>query len=348
MKIGKNALWISLAVASMVAVPGCNREGASVAKVNGEAISETEFHDYLETKSSFVSSLQGMQQAQAQQTLQALSQGGAGVTRVTDPPAFQALRDLVRQKVTMQLAKEEGVMPSADEVDDELRNQKELDPTFVKKLQAGLGMSMEQIRRQVQYELAQNQLLSKGITVTNADVEDFLKANPSIYTDPAEAEMLWVYVRTPEKQAEVDKALASGTKFKDVALKFSEAPGAEENGGAFGVRKISAMPAPVQQMVEKLELNSTSEWMKDDNGYAKFYLISKKAEKVNEVSDIKRKQIERDIAVQRGRQGKDMENKILRRMAEADVVIERSALKPMWTKFKEQMESEIKKMDAES
>lgn len=347
----KHGMTLALATLAAMTIVGCNKGGSDVATVNGEAISSQDYVDYLETKQSFTVNVIGLRtQNNVQQALQTLSQGGSANLTVPQlqTPGFQALRDLITRKVTMQLAKEEGWVSKKEDIDAEINFQKELEENFVKNLQRGRGMSMEAIRNQIEFELAQQYLIKKGITVTDKDVDDYIEANKETqFTEPAEADLQWIMVPTSQKAA-VDAELAKGRRFKDVALEMSTDPNRQATGAKAppSLRVLRTMPEPIRNAVNTAGVNGTTQWF-DENGTSfKLYVVGLTKDNPIEITDARKKQVKRTLEIQRGNQAKDINKRILEAVLAAEVDVKNSNLKGMWEEYKKGAENALKQQNA--
>lgn len=340
-------MTLAAAVTAALMISGCNKGGGDVAIVNNEPISQQEFYDYLETKSSMVVDPKQVQPNVLQQALATMANGGevnmplpSGQT-----PGLQALRDLISRKITMQMAKAEGFEIDNKKIDAEINFQKELNETFVKVLQTNKGLSMDQIRKQVGFELAQQYLITKGITVADKDVTDFIAANKAQFIEPAEANMLWILVNAEAKKATVDAELAKGTRFREAAIKYSDDPDKDSRQAQFPVVRVNQLPANLQAIVEKTEVNGTTDWIKDGNNFYKLHVISKKKEKEIEITDARKEQVRRSLALQRGNEGKDMNKRLMEKLLDSKIEVKNSTLEGMWKKYFEQVEKQAKQLE---
>lgn len=354
----KHGLTLACLFTAAFVVTGCNGGGSEVATVNNVAISEQDFNDYLSSKNSMNVDPNGFA---SQQALQASIQriGAGQPIALAGTAGFQALRDLVIMQVTLQLAKEQGFDPTQDKVDAEVKYQKDLDDNFIKMLQEQRGMSMDQIRKQIAVDLARQALVTKGITVTDQDVDDFIKEakqsqNLNLrqqFVDMGRADLQWIQVSTPAQQKAVDDALAKGQKFKDVALQYSEDPGKDQKQAALtqdpkGV--VTAGLGQLQPVIEATDVNKTTNWVKDGNKFDKFYVVSKSKDKDKEITKTLREFARRQIATSRGNQGKDVGQDIMNALLNAKVEIKQSAFKSMWTQYFNNLKSSKEQKDAQS
>ncbi|MDI9636581.1 SurA N-terminal domain-containing protein [Kamptonema cortianum] len=336
--MNRTSLCISFAALAAVAMlGGCNRgDGGVIATVNGVPITQNEWFEHLEAKSTVnISIAQGSIQPIDNQTGQAQVVGTLG---------FQAMQDLVARKLVLQLAKEEGVSPTKQEVDEEIALRNKLNPSYIKNLQAR-GLKMEGIRSLVETELAQTKLVTKGVTVTDKEVDEYIEANKQQFVEPGVVDMFWIIVPAA-KVAEVDAELAKGSRFQDVAMKFSIDPQAKETQGKFQAVQfpqgvpIRDLPAPLKKVVETTEVNKTSGWVEDGNNRAKFMVTRKTQDRDQEITPERKKWVHRVLATQRGSEGTDVQQTLRDRLRDAKIEVKNEALKSLWSNFEEQLKKQ--------
>jgi hypothetical protein len=319
----KITLTIGIATLALVAVSGCSgRGGESVGKVFGDKLSRDDLNLSM---AAF-----GTPNAP---TVRVRTQSGDTDAMLAEPIAFQALRNVIIRKVTIQLAKEDGVAPTAKDVDDEFNFRNKLDPDYLtKRTKSGLTMSL--VKQMIEYDLARERLITNGIKVDTAEAEKFFKENPDKFTESATADLLWIAVRTAEKRAAVDKDLLSGESFSYVAGKYSEVPNARENRGAFPQRAINRMDARIQKAIADTKENHfTANWVDLGEGVtAKFYVNAKTPPKLIEMDKYRMEELRRRIALERGAVSKDLNTRVLDKLRDSakTIQIQDSALADMW------------------
>lgn len=168
----RGAALVASAAAIGVFIAGCNNGGSkpdsggggsmsgssmtgtdSVAKVNGEAISQAAFYSQLQRYTP------------NQQT---------GAT----PAGKAVLQQMIMTMLLEQLAKQEGVAPSDAEVDEQMANVKaSADKLLVRGFDdtlANAGLTADDLKNfQIKPQLAQVKLLTKGVSVTDAEIKAF-------------------------------------------------------------------------------------------------------------------------------------------------------------------------------
>jgi len=306
-------MGVALATAALV-MTGCSRGGGNkLATVNGDSISLDEFYQYLEIKP----------------TVRVMVNGQATDAQVADTIGFQAFQDLIGQKLLLQMAADENLIPNDADVTKELDFQKKLNPQLVDQLRAR-GMDLTQIKDSLKIDLSRERLMTKGVKVTEADVDDFIKKNPDTFTEPATIDMLWIFITDIRKQKDIDSELESGQGFSTVALRYSEDPNAREAQGRFPVRVQSQIPQVVLAQVQNLPAGKSTGWFKANNGWCKCYVDSKKPAKPIQIDAVKRELVKRQVALQRGRQSIDLGKRLADRLKTAKIEVVYEAMKAPW------------------
>lgn len=296
----------------------CNGKGGTLASVDGETITMEEFAAYLQNKPD----------------VRVVTENGTAVLPVDGTLGFQALQDLVGQKMLLKLAKADGVLPTKDEIAKEIEFKKKLQPNFIQSL-TQRGLSFEQIGQAVTLDLAKERLQTKGVSVSDADVEAYIKANPGEFIDHARVEMMWIYVKTEAAQQTVDKELGSGQGFGSVATRYSESPTAKETGGKFldprgRAPELRSLPPILLQAVNSTPEQRSTGWVKVRDGWAKFYVERKTEDKPITVTDVMRQAYKRKIAIDRGRSLEEVQTRILEELKKAKIKVEPKAYRDAW------------------
>jgi ribosomal protein L9 len=296
-----------------------------MATINNERLTLEDFHKYLEAKP----------------TVRVMVQGQSVDLPVAEPLAFQALQDLVAQRVTLQLAKDEGLAPSKEDIEKELDIRKKLRPTFVQDL-TGRGLTLQRIRESLELDLARERLLTKGITVTDQEVEDYIKQNPKQFEDPERVAMHWVFVKSEARKTEVEKEIKMGQSAPAIAARFSEADNARQTQGRFPQDVKAALPAELQQIVDKTQEGRWTDWVQLQDGWARFHVTKKTPAKAIVMDDTKKQMLKRQLAMDRGRQASDLGKRVLEKLKASDIEVRDPALKEMWAKAFESLKNEGK------
>lgn len=311
-----------LAALAAALLTGCGG-GASgdLAKVNGKTITMEEFHNYLETKN----------------TVRVVVQGQVVELPVADTLAFQAMQDLVAQKVLLQTAADEKVAPTPQEVDEEIKFRQKLQPTYIQTLNTR-GLSTGQIRDMVEVQLAQERLITKGVKVTKNEREDVVKKNPNLFIEPAKAALELLFVRTEAKKAEADQALRSGSGFTNVRSRLDESPANlrtqfDSTRMAGDGIELAKLNEPFRSAVAKTGVGQQTAWMRAGGGWARILVHNKKAAKPLEKTPERLSFLDRQIALDKGARGKDVTKRVSDKLKTSKIEIVEPTLKTPWQRF---------------
>jgi hypothetical protein len=315
-----------------VALFGCSSKPEApkpFATVNGEAISESEYITFLERKPTVqVSTPQGPQDAQVATML-----------------GLQALRDLVNRKLILQLAKEDGILPTDADVEKELKVREEQTPDFVKNLTAQ-GYQESTIKEELRFALARERLQTKGITVPMSEVDAFIKENQEQFMEPAKASLQFVFVSDAKKKALVDKDLKAGQSFQTVAVRYSESPGARENGAAYSTDVVPQMPPQLQELVQKTAEKKATSWLEDGGAWVKFYVVSKTPAKKMDMTPTRKESLQRQLALQKGQMTNDVSKRLSDKLRAAKVQVNSNSMQSPWEKAFEDVKNQLAQQEA--
>lgn len=295
---------------------GSNSAGQSgdLAVVDGEPISMAEFHRFLEVKP----------------TVKVYDANGRPVVaNIAGTFGYQGMDDLIRQKVVRHIAKDEGVYPTDKDVADELEFQKKLNPNYLKQATQS-GLTIEQIKDQLSLQLAVQNIMTKGITVTPDEIDSYIKENPSQFVEPATADLDWIVVNTEDEKKQVDSELATGQRFAEVAMRHSKAENARVLQGKFPVRAVNKFSPGLRALIDKTAVSKSTDWQNNNGLWAKWYVEKKTPEKPIPIDDTKREEVRRAIAMQRGKAAIDLDKKVNDKLRASKIEIKKNEYKSSW------------------
>lgn len=196
----------------------------------------------------------------------------AGSSLATLPVGFQVLRQIISERMIVQLAKSKGVAPTAPEIDARVAETYKENPTL-KADMAQSGTSDADLRAQIASQEAQFKLVTAGVTITDQELETHYKTYPSEFHEPARYRLRIVAVGDDAAQEKVDAALKAGRTFADVAREFSLDGTTKSLGGEYGEVPETALAEVTRKAIEVTPVGSTSVWIKSDKGARiKFYV----------------------------------------------------------------------------
>ncbi len=203
----------------------------------------------------------------------------------------QVLERMIRDTIQLQQAKQFGIT-----IDDLMLNRmlEQLAKTNNLSLDAfreaieSQGINYTRFREQTREEFVINQLQQRLIanktTVSDQEIQQYLKQIESNDTSNVSYHLRHLLIATPESatpedigkaklQAEsVYKKIQAGSKFEDMAIKYSNGRNALK-GGDLGQRKANELPQIFVDAVSTLEIGETSEPVKSASGFHLLQLI---------------------------------------------------------------------------
>jgi foldase protein PrsA len=332
-------IFTALLPLAAIALAGCGgSKGGAFANVNGDSIGKDEFFKAMELKTSATVTVdpQGLRSNGNQVPIQAyagtISDGNIG---------FETLKELVNQKLILQLAAEQNVSPTTAEVEQEIENQKKDDPDFLKKLTAR-GFSLDFIRTTILGGLAQEKVITKGIKISDKQVDDYIAAHPDSFVNPERVKLLYIVAKDKKDRDTIDSELASGKQFVVVASQYSAdhaaAPGYQLL--ANGSDAVPAYEPKIQEIIKSTGEGKQSIWYPQGPGFVKFMVVQKTpSTKIPIDANIKRK-VGRRLALDDGNKAIDFTKEVTNKLKTAKVEVQDEAMKGLWEQYMKQLKSE--------
>jgi foldase protein PrsA len=169
---------------------GCGK--GNLATVGGEKITKDEFYKRLEN----------------------MPVGG-------QPAGIVVLNQMVEEHLWLQLAKKENVSPTDAQVNDRLEEAKK-QPNF-KAVLTQSGMTLDEYKQGLKVQQAQYNVVTKGQTVSDADVKKFYDINKAkVYTTPERVKIGAIICKTKKAIDNASSKLKGGTDFSAVVINLSE------------------------------------------------------------------------------------------------------------------------------
>ena len=168
----------------------------------------------------------------------------------------QAMQFLVQRAQFEQKAKDLGLEITESDVDKQMLTIKsqyfgkngKCDAACEKKYAAEIkkqGVTDEQVREDVRASVVQNKIyetVTKGVTVTDKDIEDYYKKTKQNYVQPESRDVRHILVKKKALADSLYQRAASGENFAALAKKFSEDPSSKAQGGKLPISKGRQVP----------------------------------------------------------------------------------------------------------
>ncbi len=333
------AYLLSMAALALLAA-GCGNKasagggggGRVVATVNGENVTSEDMLRLLAAKPRVRVVITGEGTS--------VDQNGIAELPVSDNLAFQGLQDLVSQKLLLQEAKERELLPSDEDVEAEIKFRSALNPQFVQELQ-NQGFTMGQIRENILIELARERLLTSGVTVTMAQVDQYVKDNPTEFIEPATVAFDVIRVAGSKGRNDAQKELDAGASFEKVKEKYDQTPPDERrqinmmaSGDGVPVDTISDLMRP---HVDKTAIGAMTDWINAGDDYLRLKILKKKDKAPIEMTEERKKFLQRSMAMAEGSKGTDLRKMVEDKMREATIEVKDEGLQKLWALFSQRL-----------
>ena len=256
----------------------------TVATVNGDTITGEQFYEHMEFLPNMNRTLESGE-----------------VVPVT--PGLLAIVELVNQHLLLQLAKQKNLFPTDAQVDASLKQSMADDPHLLDRWIA-TGRTEEQLKGEYRTSIAQFNLRTEGITVSDQEVADFYHKEqiPGLTVSPRTVTFRVISVANESDEKAVDTDLGNGESFADVAKTRSNditAPG----GGLVGPVPTDFLPKDVAELLDSTKVGQSTPWHSEVSGsatiYVKYLVAGKEPQKPLDFDKMK-ETIRRKMMVDRG------------------------------------------------
>ncbi|MCX7799847.1 MAG: peptidyl-prolyl cis-trans isomerase [Fimbriimonadales bacterium] len=225
------------------------------------------------------------------------------------PPGFMTLEQLITERLVLQLAKSKGCLPTDAEVQAEFERRRRDEPQLVERWTAS-GRTIPELLHDIRVNLAGFKLKTFGITITDQEVQDFYRRNPTLFTIEKRYRLRVIVVDTASRD-KVDAALKAGRPFADVARE-SSLDLTKVEGGLVGVVPASRLNEASRKAVESVRIGQTTDWISTGDRHAKFLLEDVLPEQVLPLDARLKEDIRRRLMLDRG----NVRNNVQREMTE--------------------------------
>jgi len=215
--------------ALMLVLTGCGRKG--LININGTKIGKDEFYARLERVP--VQTVKGGQP-------------------VTVPAGQYVIEQVITENLIQQLAKKENVAPTDAQLNAKLKYLKARSGgSFIQDLRKQ-GLTQDDWKKQMKIQQSMINLMTKGITVTDAEVkkayDGTLARKPNPFAHPAQVHISVIIAKSADKINKAYKFLQDKQEFGTVAMRLSEDKATAPSGGVVGwlSADMTAVPAAIR------------------------------------------------------------------------------------------------------
>ena len=175
------------------------------------------------------------------------------------------LDSLIEQKLVKQASDRAGIEVSEREVDNAIedvkaQNRMEQETLLLALAQSGLTYNeyREQIKEQIRQVKYINKEFRSKISIQPEDIEDYYRQNQAEFMTQASYRLNMIFISSRDKESfklkagVVEKALAGGGDFRDIAGHYSEGPAASM-GGDLGYLRSGELNSVIEEAAKKLK-----------------------------------------------------------------------------------------------
>ena len=217
-----------------------------------------------------------------------------------------ALKELINMQVLKQESERQKIVPSADDVKQEMDKIKTNFPdedTF-KKTITEKGLTVEEIEKSITSQLAVQQIIKKEledkISIPNSEIEKFYNENPNYFKSEESVKAAHILIKVDNKAEEaaiseakkkIEGILASvkgGADFAETAKKSSEGPSGP-GGGDLGFFTKGKMVKPFEDAAFALKVGEVSDVVRSPFGFHIIKVTDKKEAGVTPLKEVEEK-----------------------------------------------------------
>ncbi len=248
------------------------------------------------------------------------------------PPGFMTIEQLITERLVYQLAKAANCLPTDGEIQAEYARAKAENPKYVQDW-IDSGKLLEDLLNQFKYELTTFKLVTKGITITDQEVDDYYKANKaSKFTVPKRVKLRVIVVDSEDKKTAVDNELKAGKAFGEIAQKYS-VDVTKVAQGQYGTVPIDDLAEPVRNALNTTSIGKATVWIPAKDQFVKFLKEDAIPESVVPLDDKVRRDIRTRMMLDKGRVKNDIAKMMLDARKTAKIDIKNKEFAEAYKKF---------------
>jgi len=273
----------------------------------------------------------------------------AGNQATTAPAGYTTLVQMIREQVLLDMAKEEGVLPTDQQVEERVQREMKNNPQIKQAITEG-RLTLDDYRQRVKVFLAEFNLRTKGVTVTEQEVKKVYDENKQAFYRPATARVRAILVQNPQVRQQIDNDLKRGFNFQSIVNKYSQNPVAGVQSGENEFALEGQLPntpeGQILQRVRNILKNAkpmqVTDWIPVGNGVvARFEVLAKSAGRQLPFEEVK-DNIREQLMLQKGMQtNRDLNLEMAKRMANTPVEIKSEAWKKQYEKDIEELKKTL-------
>ncbi len=273
----------------------------------------------------------------------------------TAPAGYTTLVQMIREHVLLQMAREKGVMPTDKQVDERVEREMRNNPQLKQAITEQKVMTLDDLRQRVRVALAEFNLLTRGVTVTEQEVKQFYEQNKQAFYRPATVHVRFVLVQNPQIRQQIDDDLKRGFSFQSIVQKYAQNPAAGIQAGETDIPVEGNIQARTQEelvqaqrlrgILKNAKVGQVTDWLDFGNVAARVEVITRTSGRQQTFEEVK-DTIREGLMLQKGREkNRDINAEIARAMLNAKVEIISPQWKERYQKDLEQLRKALEEYD---
>ncbi|MBA7480571.1 Foldase protein PrsA [subsurface metagenome] len=174
------------------------------------------------------------------------------------------LEGMILEILIEQKAKEQNITVKPEEIDKKID---ELKPKPTAEDLSKMGMTIEELRQQVESQILMEKIVSKAVIVTEKEIRDHFERYKANFAKPEEIKASHILLRTEVEAKAILSQLKAGADFAELARRESIDPTTKEKGGDLGFFSRGKMTPAFEEAAFALEAGEFSEVVETPYGY---------------------------------------------------------------------------------
>jgi foldase protein PrsA len=235
--------------------------------------------------------------------------GGTTITygqlqqRLIDKYGAELINLMVDREAIRQEAEELSVTVSREEMDAELKRMQQgydSEEQFYQSMKEQLNLSKQELNEDMYYKLLLEHLAIRGIQVSEADVNAYIKNHPDEFSSFVQYHLYKIEVKTRDEANKLINDLRNGADFSSLAQKQSIDTASGKKGGDMGwiEEKDPFIPPAILEAARGLKPGEISKALPMNTGFA-VILMKELKETKKTVDEPIRAHIRKELALQK-------------------------------------------------
>lgn len=201
----------------------------------------------------------------------------------------ETVDQLITDKIVELEADKEGIKITDKEIQKEIDTLAESyggEDALKEQLEAS-GSSLASLKQDIVVYLHTKKLVEPRITVTDDEISAYFEENKDTFAQEEQVEASHILVEDKKTAEKVEKELAAGGDFAELATKYSTDAGTKEKGGSLGYFGKGNMVKEFEDVAFNMDVNKVSDPVKTEYGYHIIKVTGKKEAKKANLEDSK-------------------------------------------------------------